>query len=40
MSRAPINRNFSEGRLAQVLVAPIISEKATSIAEKNNQVLF
>ena len=40
MSRAPINRNFSEGRLAQVLVAPIISEKATSIAEKNNQVMF
>ena len=40
MSRAPINRNFSEGRLAQVLVAPIISEKATSIAEKNNQVLL
>jgi large subunit ribosomal protein L23 len=40
MSRAPINRNFSEGRLAQVLVAPIISEKATSIAEKHNQVLF
>ena len=40
MSRAPINRTFSEGRLAQVLVAPIISEKATSIAEKNNQVLF
>ncbi|CAN7531501.1 50S ribosomal protein L23 [Rhizobacter sp. LjRoot28] len=29
-----------EGRLAQVLVAPIVSEKATSIAEKNNQVLF
>lgn len=29
-----------EGRLAQVLVAPIISEKATRIAEKNNQVLF
>jgi len=28
-----------EGRLAQVLVAPIISEKATA-AEKNNQVLF
>ena len=40
MSRAPIKRNFSEGRLAQVLVAPIISEKATSIAEKHNQVLF
>ena len=29
-----------EGRLAQVLVAPIVSEKATSAAEKNNQVLF
>ena len=31
---------FSEGRLASVLLAPIISEKATSVAEKNNQVLF
>ena len=31
---------FNEGRLAQVLVAPIVSEKATSAAEKNNQVLF
>jgi len=31
---------FDEGRLAQVLVAPIISEKATAAAEKNNQVLF
>jgi large subunit ribosomal protein L23 len=40
MSRAPINRNFTEGRLAQVLVAPIVSEKATSVSEKNNQVLF
>ena len=29
-----------EGRLAKVLVAPIVSEKATSAAEKNNQVLF
>ena len=29
-----------ESRLAQVLVAPIVSEKATSAAEKNNQVLF
>jgi large subunit ribosomal protein L23 len=28
------------GRLAQVLVAPIVSEKATMAAEKNNQVLF
>lgn len=31
---------YDEGRLAQVLVAPIVSEKATSAAEKNNQVLF
>jgi len=31
---------FEENRLAQVLVAPIISEKATRAAEKNNQVLF
>lgn len=31
---------FAEGRLAQVLVAPIISEKATRIGEKHNQVLF
>jgi large subunit ribosomal protein L23 len=31
---------FNEGRLAQVLVAPIISEKATMAAEKHNQVLF
>jgi large subunit ribosomal protein L23 len=29
-----------EGRLAQVLVGPIVSEKATSIGEKHNQVLF
>jgi large subunit ribosomal protein L23 len=33
-------KKFDEGRLAQVLVAPIVSEKATRIAEKNNQVLF
>lgn len=31
---------FDEGRLAQVLVAPIVSEKATHVAEKHNQVLF
>ncbi|MBB5206277.1 large subunit ribosomal protein L23 [Inhella inkyongensis] len=31
---------FDEGRLAQVLLAPIVSEKATSVAEKHNQVLF
>ena len=31
---------FDEGRLAQVLISPIVSEKATSVAEKHNQVLF
>lgn len=31
---------FAEARLAQVLVAPIVSEKATMAGEKNNQVLF
>jgi large subunit ribosomal protein L23 len=29
-----------ESRLAQVLVAPIVSEKATTVGEKHNQVLF
>ena len=33
-------QKFDEGRLAQVLVEPIVSEKATSVAEKHNQVLF
>lgn len=31
---------FDEGRLMQVLVAPIVSEKATMIAEKSNSVTF
>ena len=31
---------YDEGRLAQVLISPIVSEKATSVAEKHNQVLF
>jgi len=33
-------KKFDEGHLATLLVAPIISEKATRIGEKNNQVLF
>ncbi|HET9643867.1 MAG TPA: 50S ribosomal protein L23 [Burkholderiaceae bacterium] len=33
-------RKFDEGRLAQVLVEPIVSEKATTVGEKHNQVLF
>jgi len=33
-------KKFDENRLATILMAPIISEKATCVAEKNNQVLF
>ena len=40
MSTPKTAKKPGEGRLAQVLVAPIISEKATRIAEKQNQVLF
>jgi large subunit ribosomal protein L23 len=32
--------NFDEGRLMQVLVAPIVSEKATMSADKTNAVTF
>ena len=31
---------FADGRLAKVLLAPIVSEKATMAGEKHNQVLF
>lgn len=33
-------QNFNQGRLMQVLVKPIISEKATMVAEHRNQYLF
>ena len=33
-------QKFVEDRLMKVLLAPIISEKATFVAEKNKQVLF
>jgi len=36
----PAQRKYDEGRLASVLVAPIISEKATRVGEKQNQVMF
>jgi large subunit ribosomal protein L23 len=32
--------NYKEDRLMQVLVAPIISEKATAAAEERNEVVF
>jgi large subunit ribosomal protein L23 len=31
---------FEESRLMRILVAPIVSEKATMVAEKNNSVTF
>ena len=37
---APARSAHVESRLAQVLIAPIVSEKATMAAEKHNQVLF
>ena len=47
MSTAPqvaspkeVRPKHTADRLAQVLVAPIVSEKATMAAEKHNQVLF
>jgi large subunit ribosomal protein L23 len=36
----PAQRQFDEGRLMQVLVAPIVSEKATQVAEQSNAVTF
>ena len=36
----PAERKFDEGRLMQVLVAPIVSEKATQVADKSNAVTF
>jgi len=35
-----MNTKFNEERLLQVLLAPQISEKATYVADKNEQVIF
>ena len=40
MSAVNSQTKYNEGRLMQVLVAPIVSEKATMIAEKSNSVTF
>jgi large subunit ribosomal protein L23 len=40
MSAVNSKTKFDEGRLMQVLVAPIVSEKATMIADKTNAVTF
>ena len=31
---------YAEDRVAQILVAPIVSEKSTMVSDKHNQVLF
>ncbi|MGQ2981797.1 MAG: 50S ribosomal protein L23, partial [Polaromonas sp.] len=36
MSAVNTKPKFDEGRLMQVLVAPIVSEKATMVADKSN----
>ena len=36
----PAQRQFDEGRLMNVLVAPIVSEKATMVGEKSNAITF
>lgn len=35
-----VAKKMSEERLAKVLLAPVISEKATFVADKNEQVVF
>jgi large subunit ribosomal protein L23 len=40
MSAVNSKSKFDEGRLMQVLVAPLVSEKATLVAEKSNTVTF
>jgi large subunit ribosomal protein L23 len=40
-AETPAKRSaHAESRLTQILIAPIVSEKATMAAEKHNQVLF
>ena len=36
----PAQRQYDEGRLMNVLLAPIVSEKATMVGEKSNAVTF
>jgi len=40
MSHGTQTQKFDEGRLMQVLVAPIVSEKATAASESGNAVTF
>ena len=41
MSEAAIKQNgFNQERLMQVLLAPVVSEKSTYVADKNEQAGF
>ncbi|MBU1361224.1 MAG: 50S ribosomal protein L23 [Gammaproteobacteria bacterium] len=40
MNPNPKQRQYDEGRLMNVLLAPIVSEKATLVGEKSNAVTF
>lgn len=40
MTALNTQRQYDEGRLMQVLVGPIVSEKATRIADQSNAILF
>jgi large subunit ribosomal protein L23 len=40
MNPSKAERQYDEGRLMQLLVAPIVSEKATMVADKGNVVTF
>ena len=40
MTTNTASKKFDEGRLMQVLVATIVSEKATMVADKTNAVTF
>ena len=40
MSAVQQKPKYDEGRLMSVLIAPIVSEKATMVAEKSNAVTF
>ena len=40
MSHGHKQTKFDEGRLMQLLVSPVVSEKATAVAEKHNVVTF
>ena len=37
---APIQAKVTAGRLHRIIVAPVVSEKSTRVAEKRNQAVF